>query len=114
MDRSVFKNVIYNLLDNAIKYDPDNEPIIIDIQRNAGTVQIKIRDQGPGIPKDHHKNVFDKFYRLPSDNIHNVKGNGLGLYYVKKHIEEAGGTVKIMPVDKGSEFIIHLPSSHGD
>ncbi len=103
-------NVIVNMLDNAIKYTVDAPKIDI-ITDNAGrNVTIKIKDQGIGMSKNVQKNVFDKFYREQKGNIHDVKGHGLGLSYVKKVIEHHQGSVYVeSEKGKGSTFIVKLP-----
>jgi two-component system phosphate regulon sensor histidine kinase PhoR len=103
-------NVIVNMLDNAIKYT-DNEPKIDIYTENVGKfIIIKIKDQGFGMSKNVQKHIFDKFYREQKGNIHNVKGHGLGLSYVKKIIELHEGTVIVeSEKNKGSVFSIKLP-----
>lgn len=103
-------NVIVNMLDNAIKYT--NEAPKIDITtNNAGrNVIVKIKDQGIGMSKNVQKNIFDKFYREQKGNIHDVKGHGLGLSYVKKIVEHHHGSVYVeSEKGKGSTFTVKLP-----
>lgn len=105
-----FTNVIVNMLDNAVKYT--NEAPNIDIYtENAGNnIILKIRDQGIGMSKNVQKHVFDKFYREQKGNIHDVKGHGLGLSYVKKIVEHNHGSVYVeSEKGKGSTFTIKLP-----
>ena len=103
-------NVIVNMLDNAIKYTVDAPKIDI-ITDNAGrNVTIKIKDQGIGMSKNVQKNVFDKFYREQKGNIHDVKGHGLGLSYVKKIVEHHHGSVYVeSEKGKGTTFTVKLP-----
>ncbi|WP_100612310.1 sensor histidine kinase [Confluentibacter lentus] len=105
-----FTSVIVNILDNAIKYSPD-APKIDVYTENVGThILLKIKDQGSGMSKAATKRVFEKFYREHTGNIHNVKGHGLGLAYVKRIVEDHQGHVSVeSEKDKGSIFTIKLP-----
>lgn len=110
IDEVHISNVIHNLLDNAIKYSPDQLHVEIQTESNANQYTIKIKDQGIGMEKSVLESVFEPFYRVPTGNIHNVKGFGLGLSYVKKIIEAHGGKVKVeSTLGAGSIFIITLP-----
>jgi two-component system phosphate regulon sensor histidine kinase PhoR len=104
-------NVIHNLIDNAIKYC-DREPEIAISTKNVGSsyIQIMVQDNGIGIKKENLKMIFDKFYRVSTGNVHNVKGFGLGLYYVKLIIESHGGKIQVKSqLGQGTTFIISLP-----
>jgi len=105
-----FTNVIVNILDNAIKYSP-NAPKIEIYTENVGTnILLKIKDYGSGMSKIAQKRVFEKFYREHTGNIHNVKGHGLGLAYVKRIVDDHQGYITVeSEKDKGSTFIIKLP-----
>ncbi len=105
-----FTNVIVNILDNAIKYSP-NAPKIDVYTENVGTnIILKIKDQGSGMSKAAQKRVFEKFYREHTGNIHNVKGHGLGLAYVKRIVDDHQGHISVeSEKEKGSTFIIKLP-----
>ena len=83
-DRLHFTNVVHNLLDNAIKYSQGPPSVKLWIDQNGADLQISISDRGIGIDKDFQSKVFDKFFRVPTGNIHQVTGFGIGLYYVKK------------------------------
>ncbi len=112
IDKTHFTNVINNLIDNAIKYCDKTPEINLTTYCNEKGIYISVKDNGPGIPKEHQKRVFEKFYRIPSGNTHNVKGFGLGLFYVKKIIDIHAGKIEIKShIGKGSEFIIFLPFS---
>nr|WP_321236547.1 HAMP domain-containing sensor histidine kinase [uncultured Psychroserpens sp.] len=105
-----FTNVIVNILDNAIKYS-DDAPKIDVYTENIGTnILLKISDQGNGMTKQVQKRVFEKFYREHTGNVHNVKGHGLGLAYVKRIVDDHQGHVSVeSEKGKGSVFIIKLP-----
>lgn len=103
-------NVLTNLIDNAVKYCEDNPEIEITTKNDKKGIQIEISDNGIGIRKDMQKMIFDKFYRVPTGNLHNVKGFGLGLYYVKITIEQHGGSIHLKSAPgRGTTFYISLP-----
>ena len=109
-DKMHFTNIIYNLLDNAIKYSKEKPIITVKTQKKKTKIIISITDNGIGISKENQKRIFDKFYRVPTGNVHNVKGFGLGLSYVKKIIEAHHGLIKITSkLNQGTTFEIHLP-----
>jgi two-component system phosphate regulon sensor histidine kinase PhoR len=106
-------NVVYNLIDNAIKYSETQPLVEISTRDEEHGVAISFKDNGIGISKDNQGKIFDKLYRVPTGNIHNVKGFGLGLSYVKGVLEKHGGTVDVMSeLKKGSTFTIHIPYNH--
>jgi len=103
------KNTFINILDNAIKYSVDAPKIEVETENKGNIILIKISDQGMGMNKNVQKQIFNKFYREQTGNVHNVKGHGLGLSYVKKIIEYHGGTVSVASEKgKGSTFTIKL------
>ena len=105
-----FTNVIVNILDNAVKYSEEAPKIDIYTEVVKNNIIIKVQDQGAGMSKAVLKKVFEKFYREHTGNIHNVKGHGLGLAYVKKIVEDHQGEVYAeSEKGKGSTFIIKLP-----
>jgi len=98
------------LLDNAIKYCIKYPLIIISTQNIKNKFHLTVSDNGKGISKDNQKYLFDKFYRVPTGNLHDVKGFGLGLFYVKSIVEKMNGDVTVKSVlGKGSSFTIILP-----
>ncbi|MFK8045772.1 MAG: sensor histidine kinase [Crocinitomicaceae bacterium] len=103
-------NVIYNLLDNATKYCDDIPNISIKTSNFKHQINISIKDNGKGIAKENLKLIFDKFYRVPTGNVHDVKGFGLGLFYVKTIIDKLNGTISVAShLNQGSEFVIAIP-----
>ena len=106
-------NVIYNLIDNAVKYAEGPPVVILTTQNEPGGITISFQDNGIGISKENQKKIFDKLYRVPTGNIHNVKGFGLGLSYVKGVVEKHGGHVSVSSeLKKGSTFTLYLPYHH--
>lgn len=109
-DRVHLTNIIYNLLDNAIKYSGESPHVEVRTQSTADHLLISVRDHGIGIPKAHQDRIFEKFYRVPTGNVHNVKGFGLGLNYVKTIVEKHHGNLQLKSTPgKGSTFEIRLP-----
>ncbi|OEJ98747.1 two-component sensor histidine kinase [Flavivirga aquatica] len=105
-----FTNVVVNILDNAIKYSPETPKIEVHTENIGTNILLKIKDHGSGMSKAAVKKVFEKFYREHTGNIHNVKGHGLGLAYVKRIVEDHQGYVSVeSEKEKGSTFIIKLP-----
>ena len=103
-------NVIYNLLDNAVKYCEVTPEIKITTKTDKKGISIEFIDNGIGMKREELNMIFDKFYRIPTGNLHNVKGFGLGLYYVKLIIQEHGGTIDVKSqIGKGTTFTIWLP-----
>lgn len=108
-DRNHFSNIISNLMDNAVRYSSNEADLTIRCRQTNEQVTISITDHGIGIAPDKQRHIFDKFYRIPTGNLHNVKGYGLGLYYVKTMLEKLGGTISVKSEPgKGSTFTITL------
>jgi two-component system phosphate regulon sensor histidine kinase PhoR len=103
-------NVIYNLLENAVKYCESVPNITIQTRNDKQGIWIEIEDNGIGIKKENLSLIFDKFYRVPTGNLHNVKGFGLGLYYVKLIVDAHGGKVNVKSTPgKGTTFSLFFP-----
>lgn len=113
VDEFHISNALINLLDNANKYSPETPEINVKTKNEGNWYVIEISDKGIGLDVDNNKRIFDKFFREETGNIHNVKGQGLGLSYVKKIIELHKGQVLVESrKGKGSTFTIKLPMNH--
>jgi two-component system phosphate regulon sensor histidine kinase PhoR len=109
-DRLHLVSVLFNLMDNALKYSNSTPQIQVTVKGGNGTVQLCVADNGIGIPKEYQDKVFDKFFRVPTGNLHNAKGYGLGLSYVAHVVEKHKGTIRIDSMEgSGSRFVITLP-----
>ncbi|MDF1675414.1 MAG: HAMP domain-containing sensor histidine kinase [Vicingaceae bacterium] len=109
-DKVHISNILYNLIDNAIKYSPEKPTITISTSPYKNGIEISVRDNGVGISEEAQKHIFEKFYREPTGNVHNIKGFGLGLNYVKTIVEFYNGSVRLVSKkNEGSTFIIKLP-----
>lgn len=110
-DEVHFSNIIANLLDNAIKYSKDPTKLVVETSNNSSkTIAIKIKDNGIGMSKETIAHIFEKFYRAHTGNLHNVKGFGLGLSYVKSVVDAHNGKIKVdSTLGKGSTFTLEFP-----
>jgi signal transduction histidine kinase len=109
-DKIHLSNVIFNLLDNANKYSPENPAISISTENNDSGIIVKVRDEGIGMTKETQKRIFEKFFRVATGNIHDIKGFGLGLSYVKAVIDLHHGWILVeSEPDHGSTFELFLP-----
>ena len=110
-DEMHFSNMIHNFIENAQKYKK-NVPLVVTITTEIKNEHLflSVRDNGIGIKKEHLKHIFEKFYRVPTGNIHNIKGFGLGLPYVKSIVKAHKGTIKVISEEGiGSKFTIKIP-----
>jgi len=109
-DKVHITNIIFNLVDNALKYTEKKPHIEISTHDSSEGLSISIKDNGIGINKDNQKKIFDTLYRVPTGNVHNVKGFGLGLSYVKAVVGKHNGQIEVeSEIGKGSTFKFHLP-----
>jgi two-component system phosphate regulon sensor histidine kinase PhoR len=110
-DKMHMVGVLYNLFDNALKYSRDPAIIDITLGKQDDSLLVSVADKGIGIPAGYRKKIFDKFFRVPHGDTHNIKGYGLGLSYVCEVITRHGGTIEALPREEaGTEFIITLPA----
>jgi len=113
-DRIHLANVFYNLIDNAVKYCETAPVVTLTTHSDSKGLTVRVRDNGIGIPKSEQKKIFDRLYRVPTGDRHNVKGFGLGLSYVKAVIERHGGGIRVESGSGlGSTFHITIPFEHG-
>ena len=109
-DKVHLTNIVFNLIDNAIKYSKENPVVVVSTKDAKNGIEISIKDNGIGISKENQRKIFDKFFRVPTGNVHNVKGFGLGLSYVQAVVFKHYGTINVnSELEKGSTFTIILP-----
>lgn len=112
-DHMHITSVLYNLIDNALKYSKEQPVININIQCDTRYCTIKVKDNGIGIEEEYKQKIFEKFFRVPTNNRHNIKGYGLGLSYVAHIVKQHQGTISIQSTPgEGSEFTVKLPVAH--
>jgi two-component system, OmpR family, phosphate regulon sensor histidine kinase PhoR len=110
IDRGPLSLIVSNLIDNALKYVNKNPQITITTENKGNKLIVKLKDNGIGIKKEDLSHIFDKFFRVSTGDIHNIKGFGLGLTYVKKVTEQFNGSIAAeSTLDKGSTFILTFP-----
>ena len=103
-------NVVFNLLDNAMKYSKETPAIKVTTENRKSQLVVSVEDNGIGIAKEHQAQIFDRFYRVPTGTVHDVKGFGLGLSYVKKIVDLHDGNIKVeSAAGKGTKFKIYFP-----
>lgn len=111
-DRLHMTSVLFNLLDNALKYSRESPVIHIELKEEQERIMLRVTDNGIGIPAEYHKKIFDKFFRVPAGDTHNVKGYGLGLSYVAYVVQRHFGAIDVESQPGiGSRFIIKLPAA---
>ncbi len=112
-DRSHMTGVLFNLLENALKYSQGDPVIHIRLRRDNGSVTLAVEDHGVGIEEDYHDKIFEKLFRVPNQNRHDVKGHGLGLSYVADVVRKHQGTIDVVSAPgKGSTFSLTFPALH--
>jgi signal transduction histidine kinase len=109
MDKRLLRHILSNLLSNAIKYSPVGSTVHVDLWGENGTLGLRVKDQGIGIPKEDHQRLFEPFHRAA--NVGNISGTGLGLAITKKSVEQHGGTLTLASeVGVGTTFTVMLPN----
>jgi two-component system phosphate regulon sensor histidine kinase PhoR len=109
-DRLHMTSVIYNLLDNALKYSKERPVIELFLASRPSHVELKIKDNGIGIPSQYSGKIFDKFFRVPHGDVHNIKGYGLGLSYVSNIVKRHHGFIELKSeLGRGSTFTVNIP-----
>ncbi len=113
IDEVHFTNIIFNLLDNAVKYSKESPEIIVSTKESKNGISVLVSDKGIGVRKQDQKRIFDQFFRVSTGNVHDVKGFGLGLSYVKKIVNAHGGEIKLVSeYRKGTTFEIFFPNNN--
>lgn len=108
-DRHAYSSIVLNLVENAVKYSPENSKIQVQLKKENGQVVFSVSDEGPGIPENERSNIFKKFYRVGNEETRRTKGTGLGLYIVNYLAEQLGGTISVRKNNgKGSIFEVQF------
>ena len=111
-DPSQLRQVVANLIDNAIKYSPEGGPVRVSLSPDSGAVRLAVSDSGIGIPPDERRRIFEKFYRLDPDMARGIGGTGLGLYISRELVRRVNGRILVEPNDaRGSIFIVEIPAA---
>ena len=111
-DKFHLRNILQTIIDNSVKYSNEQVEIIIDVEQSVSATEIAITDNGIGIAERHQQHIFDKFYRVPTGDKHDVRGYGLGLYYARTIVERHGGTIAVQSrKGEGTTITITLPSN---
>jgi two-component system phosphate regulon sensor histidine kinase PhoR len=114
-DREKLRQVLVNLVQNAIKYSPNGGTVTVGAEPHDGRVRVFVKDEGLGIPADEQERIFEKFYRLDPDLSGGVGGTGLGLYICRELVEQMGGRISVTSgPEKGSTFFVELPAGDGE
>jgi two-component system phosphate regulon sensor histidine kinase PhoR len=109
-DKLHLTNILHNLVDNGVKYSKVAPEIRIGLRNEHNDLILSVKDNGLGIPKEHLSRIFDKFHRVPTGNVHNVKGFGLGLFYVKTMCKEHKWLINLQSeLGEGTTFEIRMP-----
>ena len=112
-DRIHLTSVIYNLIDNALKYSPENPEIDLMLEEENNQIKFSVKDKGIGISSDYMGKIFDKFFRVPSGDLHDIKGHGLGLSYVAGVVNKHHGKITVdSKKNIGTQFTISLPKQY--
>ena len=107
----MINQVVYNLIDNAVKFTPENGYIKIKLARTSDSVVMAVRNSGKGIPQDERERIFERFYKIDKSRSYDVKGAGLGLYIVKTIIDMHSGQINVSSVENEyTEFCFSLPN----
>ncbi len=105
-------NIMFNLIDNAIKYSKNKSRIEISTKDYKNGIHLRVKDNGIGMSREQQKHVFEKFYRVPTGDKHDVKGFGIGLNYVFKMVKQHGGKIQLKSeLNNGSTFKIYFPKA---